>query len=145
MEGAMRVFVSSSWYSIEDRNKVIVLKQTMNHSQMGVKQIFGDESYTMKTDYLVLPVLAKLYVLPQLSVDLGPQFGYMLSAKDSEGESYYDMEGLKKFDVSFAAGLSYKICDKFDVSARYNLGLTKIQDESDQKNGVISFGVGYRF
>ncbi len=123
------------------------------YSQMGAKAKFEGETSVTKHDYLVLPILAKFYVLEGLSVDLGPQFGYMLSAKekfDGETSNYYDEDGLKKFDVSFAAGLSYKICGRFDVSARYNLGLTKIYDFEDMgdykpKNGVISVGVGYRF
>ena len=105
---------------------------------------------TYKTDYIVLPILAKLYVAEKLSLDLGPQFGFMISAKMKEtgaitrNESYYVGN---KSDVSFCMGLSYKLSSKFDISARYNLGLTNLglYDNYDSKNSVIQFGVGYRF
>jgi opacity protein-like surface antigen len=118
------------------------------YSQMGMKSKVAGETNTSKADYLVLPVLAKLYVLEGLSVDLGPQFGYMISAKINDKKVYDDVD--KKFDVSAAMGLSYKICDRFDVSARYNLGLTSVEDvegmdDYKPKNNVIQVGVGYRF
>jgi len=119
------------------------------YSMMGIKvknlDFGGDKTdyVTYKTDYIVLPVLAKLYVAEKLSLDLGPQFGYMISAK-ADGTSYYDYVD-KKFDVSFGMGLSYRLSSKFDISGRYNLGLTKLAEHSDNKNSVIQFGIGYRF
>lgn len=100
-------------------------------------------SSTTKTDYINLPILAKLYILEGLSVDLGPQFGYMISAKVGDADVYDNVD--KKFDVSFAMGASYKLPLGLDVFARYNLGLTKIFEGSDSKNSVIQIGVGYRF
>ena len=111
---------------------------------------YGQETTgTIKTDYIVLPVLAKLYVTKNLSLDLGPQFGYMVNSNFegySYDESYGDYKALyynNKFDVSFGMGLSYKL-GKFDVSGRCNLGLTKINKIGGAKNNVIQFGVGYR-
>ncbi len=116
------------------------------YSQMGYKNEAGDIKNTFKSDYIVLPILAKFYVLEGLSVEVGPQFGYMISAKDKQGDNdavdLYDRVD-KKFDVAAAMGLSYKINFGLDVFARYNLGLTKL--DADNKNGVISVGVGYRF
>lgn len=113
----------------------------------------NDATLTYKLDYLTLPLLAKIYVFKGLSVDLGPQFGYMISAKQTDEignysytYNFYDEnETLKKFDVSAAMGLSYKLPFGLDISARYNLGLTKIGEDDDFKNSVIQFGVGYRF
>ena len=112
---------------------------------------WGDITDTYKTDYIVLPVLAKLYVLKNLSLDLGPQFGYMVSAKiktKAEGlkefsSNYYDIVN-RKFDVSFGMGLSYRLNSKIDISGRCNFGLTDISDYSKLKNNVIQLGVGYR-
>lgn len=114
------------------------------YSQMGAKVKILDVSSTTKYDYLTLPVLAKFYVLEGLSVDLGPQFGYMISAKQDKKSVYDGIDGKYKFDTSFGMGLSYKIGGCFDVTGRYLLGLTKL-GESDSKNSVIQFGVGYRF
>lgn len=114
------------------------------YSQAGSKAKGSGVSVLLKTNYLALPILAKIYVAPNLSVDLGPQFGYMVSGKLDKLVIY---KNLKKFDVSWAAGLSYKISGRYDLSARYNFGLTKVSKDSTvkSKNSVISFGVGYRF
>lgn len=134
-------------------NDFVGVQAELLYSMQGAKANEGGISATMKYDYINLPILAKLYVLEGLSIDLGPQFGYMVSAKakgSAEGVSaevsvYDEMDN--KFDVSFAVGASYKLPFNIDVFARYNLGLTKVlQEESEKfKNSVIQIGVGYRF
>ncbi len=105
----------------------------------------GEISYGIETDYLALPVLAKVYVWRGLSVDLGPQFAYRLSVKGVGSSRNDDMGYWKKFDMAVAAGLSYKFTERSDISARYNAGLTKLDHHTDAKNASISLGVGYRF
>ena len=115
--------------------------------------VSGVDYLRMNLDYINVPILAKIYVLPQLSVDLGPQFGFLLSAKvkakgDGDTAKTDIKDGMKSFDLSVPLGLSYKFDFGLEINARYALGLTKIWDDSDapkSKNGVIQFGVGYRF
>ncbi len=105
--------------------------------------------------YLNIPVLANVYVAPGLAIKAGLQPGFLLSQK-AKGDmlignnSWEEFEktgtdGLKKFDLSIPLGLSYEISD-FVIDARYNLGLTNINDGNDEKvkNGVIMLTVGYK-
>jgi len=106
------------------------------------------------TTYLNIPILANYYIIPGLAVKAGVQPGFLLSAK-SKGEVHtgsgwaeYDhsgTDGYKKFDLSIPLGLSYEISD-FVIDARYNLGLTNINDDSNvkNKNSVIMLTVGYK-
>ena len=104
-----------------------------------------------KRGYIQLPIFAKLYVLDGLSIDVGPRFGYAVSAKVSADggvdglKNYYDSENFNKFDVAAVLGASYKFRFGLDVFARYNLGFTKVWDDMDYKNRSILIGVGYRF
>ena len=52
---------------------------------------------------------------------------------------------MKKVDFSIPIGISYEISD-FVIDARYNLGLTNINDTDKykSKNGVIMLTVGYK-
>ena len=105
---------------------------------------------TYKTDYVVLPILAKVYLTEKFSLDIGPQFGYMVSAKlklsDGSNPGYDLYKNIdNKFDLSVGMGLSYKLPYNIGVSARYNLGLTEINEGAKPKNGVIQFGISYRF
>ena len=114
----------------------------------GVK--YGRTTFTMKIDYINLPLIFKINVWQQrLSIDVGLQLGYMISAKISGGgetddlSDYYD---LNKFDASFGLGMSYKLTDKFDLALRVNIGATNvIKDEEDNRNMVFQLGVGYKF
>jgi hypothetical protein len=118
------------------------------YSRQGFNVKEAGETANYRMNYLNLPILAKLYVLENLSLDLGPQFGYMIGSKFAyDGESIETGVEMNDFDVSFGVGLSYKIAEKFDISARYNLGLTNWakDDAANSKNSVIQIGVGYRF
>ena len=113
--------------------------------------VLGEDVKTWsRLNYLNVPVMVKLYVLDKLSVDIGPQFGFLLNsrvkAKAGGVSATGDLDGIKNFDVSMGLGLSYKVWGPLDVSARYNLGLTKLSDNSESgKNSVIQIGAGYRF
>ena len=119
------------------------------YSRQGAYEKEGGAKAWYRMNYINVPILAKLYVLENLSVDLGPQFGILLNskAKLKEGGSSekHDMVDMKGADVSFAMGLTYRVNYNWDVNFRYNLGLTDVNKNGDGKNGVIQLGVGYRF
>ncbi|MDR1755684.1 MAG: PorT family protein [Culturomica sp.] len=102
-------------------------------------------SFGRKFDHIVLPVLAKFYVWKGLSVDVGPQFGYLVSAKHEVNDMRNNSDELKKFGLSVVAGLSCKIAGHYDISARLNFGQTKVYRSCEAKNCSYSLGVGYRF
>ncbi len=156
-------------YQVSD---IFGVQAELLYSQQGVKFVptEGDGKDVAKLEYINLPIMAKFYLVDGLSLEVGPQFGYLMSAKrkvsDFKGEMAEEngevdlldekavgKDFLKRMDVSAALGLSYRFAFGLDVSARYNLGLTKISDkmvdENDKKispkNGVIAVGVGYRF
>lgn len=102
------------------------------------------EKYTNKLDYINVPIFAKYYVLDKLSVEAGPQFGFLVKA-DNNGEDI--KEYLKTFEFGLGVGASYYFTENIFAGARYNFGLTSIDKESDVKihNNVLQVSVGYRF
>ncbi len=114
-----------------------------------------------KLDYINIPLLIKIYPLEKLSIDFGPQFGFVTKAKYMWKEVYEDdsvdkgtenigSDNYEKFAFSIAMGVSYQITDMLEVSARYNLGLTKVFSDDyardiSAKNNVIQIGMGVRF
>ena len=109
-----------------------------------------DTAYSTLT-YLNIPVLANYYIIPGLAVKAGIQPGFLLSYKyktEYEGHKVEvtDKDGLKTLDLSIPIGLSYEFSD-FVIDARYNLGLTGINDDDhgdNPKNSVIMLTVGYK-
>lgn len=112
-------------------------------SAQGVKS----EGMELKLDYINIPVLAKYYVADSFSLELGPQVGFLVSAK-AEGEDV--KEFFKTTDVSVDFGANYDFTKNFMFGVRYNLGLLRIQEsldpgESESKNSVFQIAVGYKF
>ncbi len=112
------------------------------YSMQGCKAKEGDGK--MKLDYINVPILANYYVIPGLAIKAGIQPGFLMSAKDNDGNSFKDE--MKKVDISIPLGASYEF-ENFVIDARYNLGLTKGNKNGDKsrKNSVLMFTVGYKF
>ena len=120
---------------------------------------FDDNSYqkdiTTNLTYLNIPILANVYIAPGLAIKAGVQPGFLLSRKTKLDElvgsgtwtsvEHTSTDGMKKVDFSIPLGLSYEISD-FVIDARYNLGLTNINDTDSykSKNSVIMLTLGYK-
>lgn len=122
------------------------------YSHQGASDKVGLIRYNTNINYLNIPVLAKFYVLKGLSVDIGPQFGFVVDKKerikvDGDMSKYaYDLDGVDRFDLSIGVGASYNI-KSIILSAHYNFGLTDVfgEDIYDlNKNRVLQVSIGYR-
>ena len=119
------------------------------YSMQGAKNKEGGVSYTMKLDYINVPILANYYVIPGLAIKAGLQpgfnVGHKLKAEANGNSSEGDIPNFKSFDLAIPIGASYEFND-FVIDARYNFGLTKLWDVSgsSSKNSVIQFTFGYK-
>lgn len=131
-------------------NEFVSLQPEVVYSRQGARDKLTEDGKKVRTrlrmNYLNIPVLAKLYVLKHLSVDLGPQFGFVLDARYKQKDSIKSLKtkltNYKNFDFSWAMGASFRI-DSYDISARYNIGLTNMFTKSDSKNRVFQVSLGY--
>ncbi len=113
------------------------------YSMQGAK----DNGTTAKLDYINVPILANVYVAKGLAIKLGIQPGFNVNSKlsGSEGNfSYSSSFDAKTLDLSIPVGISYEY-NKFVIDGRYNLGVNKIVDGSDEKNSVFQVTLGYKF
>src|SRR5690606_6896103 len=81
-----------------------------------------------KFDYINLPLIVKYYATKNISVEVGPQVGFLLSAKNKTNDANDDIEDQKRFDFGLIGGLGYELNNGVFFQARYNLGLTNIND-----------------
>lgn len=117
-------------------------------SAQGAKSDDDGDDYKLNLNYINVPLLAKFISPSGFVAETGPQVGFLMSAKaKADGESIDVKESFKKTDFSWALGLGYQSPAGFGVNARYNLGLSKLDEEGDAKikNGVIQVGVSYVF
>ncbi len=138
------------------------------YSAQGAK--FSDG--TLALNYLVLPIMAKYTVAENFTVEVGPQFGYLLSAKAKDTSEDPDpgiaskgsannkaqaaqassidlKENFKSFDLGAAIGASYLLNNGMNLSVRYIMGLSNTPkgDVGDfkYKNSVFQLSIGYYF
>jgi hypothetical protein len=100
-----------------------------------------------KATYISVPVLAKFSPAPIFNIHVGPQFGFLMSAK-TDGEDVKD--SYKGLDLGAAIGAGVDLPMGLNFTARYVLGLSNIADMGDDsgdykvKNNVFQISVGYK-
>jgi hypothetical protein len=145
-------------------NDKLTFQPELLYSMQGAESSYSEYGYEsedkIKVDYLQIPLLMKYYVIEGLSINAGPQIGFLLSAKD-DWEYNYDEgseEGeedikdyFKSMDFGLAFGLGYELQSGLGFDFRYNLGLSNIVEEDEMgmdaegKNSVIQFAVSFAF
>ena len=113
----------------------------------------GSANVLYHFNYINIPMILKFYVIPKLSIDLGPQVGINVYSKatvkaKAEGVSASytkEFEGVKSVDFGLGLGATYNITDKIFVQGRYTMGLTRAVEAVDVMNGNIQLAAGYRF
>lgn len=116
-------------------------------SQQGskIEDISGDPQ-DLKMSYISIPVMLKFYLAAGFNIQAGPQFSFLNSAELKNVPNVED--GLKSSDVSANVGLAWDAPFGLVFDARYNIGLSDINEGSDiqgeVKSGVFQFSIGYK-
>ncbi|WP_181305887.1 porin family protein [Rufibacter sp. XAAS-G3-1] len=115
------------------------------YSQQGVET--GETKHTYH--YLNVPLIFKGTISGGLHVQVGPQFGILLAANERKGNVTVDVtESKNRYDGAIGLGLGYDVSG-WQISARYNLGLSDTRDDSDSginfANNVFQLSLGYKF
>ena len=131
-----------------------------SYSEMGYSE---EIEATIKYDYITLPIIAKYYVAEGFSIEAGPQVGFLMTAEadydakvsyEGVSESESGTEDFKDdtsgIDFGLNFGFGYKMESGLNFAARYNVGLSNINDfegsdDYKQQNSVIQVSVGYFF
>ncbi|NER15697.1 outer membrane beta-barrel protein [Spongiivirga citrea] len=88
--------------------------------------------------YIIVPLQAKIGILPKLSLLLGPQANYAVDS-DFGNTSALALDGV--------AGVALNITRKFAIQARYAIQINEraqIEDRSVKSN-TLNIGIGYNF
>jgi hypothetical protein len=123
------------------------------YSMQGSTTDFDGEEYEDKLGYLNIPLLVRFNILDMLSVHAGPQFGFLLSAKETfEGITEDIKSDFKSSDFGIAVGAEADLIMNLGVGARYVFGMTDIVSGEDSswsgyeiKNAVFQLYVKFKF
>lgn len=139
-------------YSI---NKKWELESNLMYSQQGYKEhLFSIENnrtiYSIRSNYINLPIAIKYYPLEHLYIEMGPQIGFLISKKHKiQGEGnitkYIPLKP-NHIDLSLFCGLGYKFSNNILLEARYIHGLNNTyKNVTLSQNRNIQFSIGYLF
>jgi len=108
------------------------------YTQKGEKEEwdFGEGdvmTWTYKLDYIEVPVMAKLALIPMLKIYGGVSFGFLTKAEVEyewleETETYDMKDFMNKTEMGAIFGAQVKI-SQLILDARFNMGLTDIRNE----------------
>lgn len=120
---------------------------------------------SMNYNYIDLPVFAKIKAGP-IYFEAGPQASYLLGVNNKiteslNGERYSsttterDIEGLRRFEVGYAAGIGFATNSGISLGIRYNGSLSDFVDENPEdyfegdltnaRHSTIMATVGFTF
>jgi hypothetical protein len=140
----------------------------MDFEEMGSMTMKINED--IKLGYLQLPVMMKYMVADKLSVEFGPQIGYLIHGKNNYdiqfitpdssedfSESMDMKEVMKSVNYGLNFGIGYELKNNIFFQGRYHLGLSdnsKNKSSSEEedyefsssvKNRGFQLSIGYRF
>jgi hypothetical protein len=128
--------------------KHFAVQPEIMYSNQGAKQTVSNSDYKVNLHYINVPVLAQFMVDDGFRIETGPQLGILASARSKvEGTSTDIKDNYKTADFAWVFGLGYVTHSGFGVDARYNLGISNINNTSgtNVNNRVFQAGVFYQF
>ena len=115
------------------------------YSAQGAKFSEAGASSTFNLNYINIPVMAKFNVAEAFTLEVGPQIGFLMSAK-AEGVDFKELCNSTDFGLNFGAG--YNLSETTSLGLRYNMGLSDVlknQVDGSSKNSSIQLSFGYKF
>lgn len=143
-------------------NEKFSLQPELVYSSQGAENVYSENAVQHHNhdivSYINIPVMGKYFLTNSFSIELGPQFGFLVMAENKDKITTNGVEvkenndfknEVNSFDFAIGAGLAYDLSNGFFVNTRYNYGITNVGKSdryySDSKNRVIQLGVGYKF
>lgn len=130
-------------------SRQIAFQPELVYSGQGAKFTIAGITTTVKMDYINVPLLLQYMFDNGFRIEAGPQVGFLASAKSEASNINTDVKNsFKSVDFGLGLGIGYiHPPSGFGVDARYNLGLSNINDNSNVKstNNGFQLGVFYLF
>lgn len=153
--GKAKVGLNAGLFADRIVNDWFSFQTELMYSQQGVRKHFGRNIYVQALDYINVPFLMKFYFDCGLNVQVGPQVGYLVRAKETEFTNRGNQAHFNKFNVDAVIGLAYDFQFGLILEARYNVGITPLvksyavmfpYGESHRwTNGTASLSAGWKF
>lgn len=142
-------FNAGALMHIHTNNKSWGIQPELLYSLEGAKvPVVGNNSKAdVNLSYLNVPVLVQYMWDNGFRLEAGPQFGFLMSAKQKLNGSSTDVKSnYKSFNFSIPVGLGYLTRYGLGFDARYNIGVSNINNQPGTVRGnTFQFGIFYQF
>lgn len=122
------------------------LQPEVVYSAQGAKYTAAGVDTKLNLGYINVPVMFQYMFDNGFRLQAGPQVGFLISGKAETNNSKTDIkDNLNTMDFALGAGIGYVAPSGFGVDARYNLGLSDINENSPVKstNRGVQLGLFY--
>lgn len=111
--------------------------------------VIESDGGSVKLNYIKVPVMLKVYPLSALSIELGPEFSYLISSSPESMKvdgATVKVGDCKGFNFGAGVGASYEFDFGLMVGARYSMGFTDLGKNLKWKNNNnIQITAGWLF
>ena len=119
------------------------------YSSQGTKYTITNGEHDLHLDYVNIPVLLQYMFSNGFRVETGPQLGFLVNVKDRHNGNetgIFTSDDFKSVDFAWSAGLGYVGSKGLGIDARYNFGLSNINDAGSNvlHNSVFQVGLFYQ-
>ncbi|MBK0381236.1 porin family protein [Mucilaginibacter segetis] len=125
------------------------------YSQKGYKAETNYGQFKQRTNYIDIPLLAKLRVVRGFNIVAGPQLTFLTSTKNIYDDGFntvyeerYNNRGDKSY-IAGVVGVGIDLNRNVELRARYNIDLQQNTPDDgsvpDYRNQVFQVGLGFRF
>jgi hypothetical protein len=124
------------------------LQPELVYSSQGAKTEVDGDKVNFNLNYVNVPLLFQYMFDNGFRLEAGPQIGFLASAKyKNDGNSVDIKEGFNSIEFGVPLGVGYISPSGFGVDARYNIGLSNINETDNVKahNRGFQLGVFYQF
>ncbi len=139
-------------YELSDR---LGLYTEVNFERRGADYELGVDDFTIRFNYITVPVQVNYSFLDKFGIRLGPQINYALSKSSDEAADLF-LDAYEDFDIGINLGASYNIFKQLALDLRYYHGLRNLNrflfvDEEFNSSNEIEYaqnrnwGVGLRY
>ena len=131
-------------------SKHFFIQPELQFSGEGKQYVWDNLEHRWIFNYIQLPLMLQYYPIPQLYVEVGPQIGLLISAKDKINQaSEANIKTLiSTVEYAIVGGLGVKLTDRVALYGRYNFGLNDITSYDaivhHSKVGQIGIAIHFR-
>ncbi|WP_192346858.1 porin family protein [Algoriphagus sp. Y33] len=146
---AIAGFHAGAYYKID--LGFLAIEPGLQFSQKGHKRV-GDTGTPAadkeRLNYVDIPALVRVNLLPYLNVFAGPQASLLVSRKLEyvDGSSITTTDPIRKYDITGVVGVGANLPLGLNAQVSYDLGLVSANYyEVNVKNNVLKISLGYDF